>query len=258
VRTEEYTVSWPSFAPTVLFRSARTCCVCNERRRAVQIHHIDEVPSNHATENLAVLCLDCHNDTLISGGFGRKLNASLVIRHRDEWCAAVDRQRALTVEAALRAGAENPASFSINNAPQIPGDQTLAALPAMLAIARELAEEGWGGSTLDIVTATSDVSNVLADMLVRLARRFPEQHFGADPGEYFDTALRERAGWHSLLAEPDGVGTGGTIVRITVAGNYMQEAARMVEDMVLALWDVEDAAGLKQWQAAWRAAQADL
>ena len=61
-------------AAEVMFRSDRTCCVCNVRGKTVQVHHIDEDPSNNLVESLAVLCLECHNDTQIKGGFGRKLN----------------------------------------------------------------------------------------------------------------------------------------------------------------------------------------
>jgi hypothetical protein len=52
-----------------------TCCRCRTPGRPIQIHHIDGDPANNAEENLAVLCLDCHDDTLVTGGFGRSLNA---------------------------------------------------------------------------------------------------------------------------------------------------------------------------------------
>jgi len=46
-------------AAEVLFASDNTCCVCRERGKRIQIHHIDESPSNNVFENLAVLCLEC-------------------------------------------------------------------------------------------------------------------------------------------------------------------------------------------------------
>jgi hypothetical protein len=76
-------------AADVLFRHDRTCCVCQERGKPVQIHHIDDDPSNNAPTNLAALCFDCHNDTQIKGGFGRKLNAAQVIKYRDDWMKRV-------------------------------------------------------------------------------------------------------------------------------------------------------------------------
>src|SRR5215471_1157726 len=41
-------------AAEVLFRHNRTCCVCNEPGKAIQIHHIDGNPSSHSASNLAV------------------------------------------------------------------------------------------------------------------------------------------------------------------------------------------------------------
>jgi isopentenyldiphosphate isomerase len=73
--------------------SDRTCCVCTEKGKPTQIHHIDENPSNNIIENLAILCLGCHNDTQVKGGFGRKLNSAQVIKHKTEWFARVKERR---------------------------------------------------------------------------------------------------------------------------------------------------------------------
>jgi 5-methylcytosine-specific restriction endonuclease McrA len=69
----------------ILFLSDRTCCVCRDNRKKVQIHHIDENHNNHEKNNLAVLCLECHNETQISGGFGRKLDAHQIRLYRNNW-----------------------------------------------------------------------------------------------------------------------------------------------------------------------------
>ena len=62
----------------------------NERGKEVQIHHIDENNENSEdVNNLAALCFDCHNDTQIRGGFGRKLNAAQIIEYRDDWVRRV-------------------------------------------------------------------------------------------------------------------------------------------------------------------------
>jgi len=55
----------------------------------VQLHHIDEDRSNPDPDNFAVLCLECHNEMQLRGGFGRHLNAAQVRRYRDEWNVAV-------------------------------------------------------------------------------------------------------------------------------------------------------------------------
>lgn len=81
-------------AALVLFQSDRVCCVCR-LRKPVQIHHIDENPANHQSDNLAVLCLDCHRETQIRGGFDRKLDAHQIALYRADWLAAVAKQRAV-------------------------------------------------------------------------------------------------------------------------------------------------------------------
>ena len=39
-------------ASEILFLSDRTCCICYERGKEVQIHHIDENPSNNSLNNM--------------------------------------------------------------------------------------------------------------------------------------------------------------------------------------------------------------
>jgi hypothetical protein len=81
----------------VQFASDRTCCVCRIKGKPFQIHHIDENPANNEFNNLAVLCLECHNETQIRGGFGRKLNADQVILYREDWLKQVAKTRAANV-----------------------------------------------------------------------------------------------------------------------------------------------------------------
>jgi hypothetical protein len=56
----------------------RTCCVCHQRELAVQIHHIDEDPTNHTVSNLAVLCLEHHEQTQVRGGFAKNLKLPML------------------------------------------------------------------------------------------------------------------------------------------------------------------------------------
>jgi hypothetical protein len=77
----------------ILFRSDRTCCVCRDSSKKVQIHHIDENPDNNDINNLAVLCLECHAETQMSGGFGRKLDSDQIRLYRDNWHKLVDEHR---------------------------------------------------------------------------------------------------------------------------------------------------------------------
>jgi hypothetical protein len=82
-----------AIAAQVLFESDRTCCVCRKPRTSIQIHHIDDDPANYEPDNLAVLCLECHRDTQIRGGFDRKLDAALIARYRSDWVRRVAMKR---------------------------------------------------------------------------------------------------------------------------------------------------------------------
>lgn len=84
----------PEVAAKILFLSDRTCCVCSRKEKPVQIHHIDDNPSNNDIDNLATLCFECHDLTQISGGFHRKLDPEQVILYRDDWLKMVARNRA--------------------------------------------------------------------------------------------------------------------------------------------------------------------
>jgi hypothetical protein len=78
----------------VMFQHDRTCCICHHRELAVQIHHIDEDPTNHTVENLAVLCLEHHHEqTQVRGGFAKKLKAADVVRSRNDWTRRVRDRR---------------------------------------------------------------------------------------------------------------------------------------------------------------------
>ncbi len=86
----------------ILFMSDRTCCVCRVQGKPIQIHHLDENRKHNEKRNLAVLCLDCHNETQIRGGFTRKLNAEQIVLYRDNWhrIVATKRTESQAIEAA--------------------------------------------------------------------------------------------------------------------------------------------------------------
>ena len=83
----------------VLFESDRTCCVCRIRSKPVQIHHLDDDPTNNSITNLAVLCFDCHRETMIRGGFDRKLDSDQIILYRKDWLQKVGKSRSREVAA---------------------------------------------------------------------------------------------------------------------------------------------------------------
>ena len=80
-------------AAKVLFKSDRTCVICRNKGKPIQIHHADDDNLNNDINNLVVLCLDCHNETQIKGGFHRKLDAEQIILYRDDWYSIISRDR---------------------------------------------------------------------------------------------------------------------------------------------------------------------
>jgi hypothetical protein len=86
----------PERADQVMFQSDRTCCVCRKPKRTVQIHHLDDERTHNKMDNLAALCLECHNRTQLKGGFGRKLNEGQIRLYRKEWYKIVKERRAGT------------------------------------------------------------------------------------------------------------------------------------------------------------------
>ncbi len=69
----------------VLFLNRHMCCVCHEKNKDVQIHHIDGNSSNNDVNNLAVLCLDCHSKVTGTRGLGKSYSQLELKRYKHEW-----------------------------------------------------------------------------------------------------------------------------------------------------------------------------
>jgi len=54
-----------------------------------QIHHIDESPSNNNLDNLAVLCVYCHQKVHTKAPFQRGFKPDHIKQYRDEWLIIV-------------------------------------------------------------------------------------------------------------------------------------------------------------------------
>jgi hypothetical protein len=63
--------------------------------------------------------------------------------------------------------------------------------------------------------------------------------------------------WHRLVLEPDGVGTGGTIVSTMTGRNVMNDLRQMVVDMVNSLlcpYEIDGQIDLNKWREEWQKA----
>ena len=247
-------------ATEVMFTSDNTCCVCRERGKALQLHHIDEDPSNNIAANLALLCLECHNDTQLKGGFGRKLNAPLVTRYRDEWLMRVEGRRTKADEQAVRRQVEpRVQQHSVTSAADHQSREAplafINSLPAFRAELKKHAQPEWdSGVTSRMVIASYEYIDALQGILVGLAQYFsPLQFGGKSPQEFFSEAVAARFLWHRAHAEPNGPGTGGTIVNVICAGNVMSDVERMVEEFATSLAGYNDSFDWQGWPQRWRA-----
>lgn len=69
----------------VLYKSARTCCVCRIPRAPVEIHHIDQDPSNNVENNLVAICRNCHDEAHTSHSMSKNLTKSRLIDAKERW-----------------------------------------------------------------------------------------------------------------------------------------------------------------------------
>jgi len=201
-------------AAQVLYQHDHTCCVCNEPGMAVQIHHIDENPSNHDIGNLAVLCLQDHEATQARGGFGRKLRASEVTIYRDEWLRRVKERREqadkIIVErlAGMRSQTANTGNAVEWTSPPI--ELLSAYIHALPDILRHTYAESRDLETADpqeLVHALRLVTSVVEQSWVHLATWFAPDHFGGRPAnEFFSRYRADRNLWHNALLDPEASG----------------------------------------------------
>jgi len=238
-------------AAEILFLSDRTCCICNERGKQVQIHHIDENPANNAIENLSVLCFDCHNQTMIKGGFGRKLDSSQIIKYRHEWLARVKNRKSKADEiASIHTVTGSTKSVIANN--NIEEDfldyktfndplilkeylnKILIIHQAQLTITQIKRDTG---ITSQMIQSSYDMIDFYEEVLIELSTFYPKGHFiNQQPKKYFNELISSAFLWHRLSLEPDGVGSGGSIISVMAGGNVMSDLKEMVIDMVNALY----------------------
>ena len=255
----------PKIANKVIYASHRTCCVCAEMGagKAIQIHHIDGNPSNHEFQNLAVLCLECHNETLLKGGFDRKLSPDLVIEYRDNWLKQV-RKRRKKFNEMLSSTQESGEGTSLHDEDtgqslrkrmkfKIPREAFINSLPDLKAKLLADAQPKWdSGVTSTMVQATCDYIDSVVAILIVLSSYYSTNPFGnQSPEEYFSEIISSRFRWHRSIAEPGGSGTGGTMVSLHVTCSVQADVETMVKDMVYALVGWENSFDFCSWRRRW-------
>jgi hypothetical protein len=234
-----------SVATLLMFRSDRTCCVCRQRGEPMQIHHIDEDPSNNDLDNLAILCFHCHDETQIRGGFGRKLDAAQVTYYRDDWHRRVEARREAADKIALAREAGDvqttvPTATRRDALPDHAAKLTnyIRTLPAIRRDAYSRARRLWdSGGRQNMKQGTLNVIDVVEQVLIALASWYPPHHFdGKEPWDYINEMKASRFEWHWAHRHPLGFkGWGGSVIMIETAGSVLDDLETMVVDMVFGL-----------------------
>lgn len=256
-------------AAEVLFLSDRTCCKCTTRGKSIQIHHIDENPANNRIENLAVLCLECHNETLIKGGFGRKLDTNQIIKYRDEWYQRVkDRKKRADEIASIRTVTGSTSTMVEPDKFIVPAEEYFTnSNPALLEdylkeilnVHRAqlvLAKSRWdSGNTAKMNQGNSEMIDFYSEVLAELATFYPKGHFNKQsPNLFFSELISSRFLWHRSVLEPKGGGTGGTVISTMAGGGVIDDLSKMIIDMVNALlfsYDLDKKIDFLNWKNRW-------
>jgi len=83
-----------ALAHRLLYAAARTCCVCRDRSKAVQLHHVDQNNENNVESNLVVICNDCHDEAHTHHSNSRNLDPREIRRCKATWIAEVSERSA--------------------------------------------------------------------------------------------------------------------------------------------------------------------
>ena len=231
----------------VMYQHDRTCCVCNQPGKSVQIHHIDEDPSNNELGNLAVLCLEDHNSTQVRGGFSKQLKAPDVIKYRNEWVRRVRERREQADKIAIQEMTQKPVRPDKTSWEWEPPTPRLLAvyisgLPDVLKHAYQEGAKIWdapGAENRGRVIGLRLVIEVIEQSWVQLGPWFSPYHFGGEPArDYFSRYLADRNVWNRSLVEAKEFGYKARVGTVETLERTLDDAQEAVAETVRALGSV--------------------
>jgi hypothetical protein len=141
----------------------------------------------------------------------------------------------------------------IGDSPPQGSNHLINALPHVREAVLTVAQNGWDtGVSSEMLRATYSVIDVYLDLLVKLAGLYPSRHFGQEgPRAFFTRQVTGRFQWQRMHQEPDGIGTGGTIVSVIAAGAVMAELETMLCDMVRSCSNFGGSFDFEAWHKDW-------
>lgn len=100
--------------------------------------------------------------------------------------------------------------------------------------------------------ASYDVINFLEYSWLRLAQFYPEDHWGGKDAEaYISNFIQDRFTFHWSKHEPDGPGTGGTIVGVLAGSDVIRDLESLIVETVSALFLHKDDFDFGKWNKEW-------
>jgi len=126
-------------------------------------------------------------------------------------------------------------------------------LPKIKAVVFENSQQGWDtGITADMREASYDVIDFLEYSWLRLAQFYPPEHWGGKDAEsYIRNYIQDRFTFHWSKHEPEGPGTGGTIVGVLTGSDVIEDLENIIVDTVSALFMYKDDFDFSAWKSAW-------
>ncbi len=127
-------------------------------------------------------------------------------------------------------------------------------LPNLKKAVEQSSQELWdSGITANMRQGSYDLIHSLQDYWVSLAEFFPPLHFdGKEPRVYISDYTQSRFSFHRSNLEPDGAGTGGSIVHVMAGGGVIQDLENMIEETVCTLSSSTDTIDFENWKKRWR------
>ncbi|MBL7732300.1 MAG: HNH endonuclease [Chitinophagaceae bacterium] len=247
----------------MMFESNRTCCVCNEPYKAVQIHHIDGNPGNNEYNNLVILCLSCHDKAHIKGGAGRGWTKGELLKYKEDWIRRVkkrknDADKLASIQSVPNYENSESKEYALYELDYVdPNDgftlrnyllKILLVHNAQWKLAKIEFDEP-GGVILGITNMLAFYESVL----VKLSTFYPKDHFlNKHPQIFFNEQIATRSDFYGFVAHP--FGWAGTMERDSALMRTLEDVKNMIGIMGDHLIfnctsiDLED---LENWGVAW-------
>jgi len=195
---------------TLLDICDHTCCVCRESQE-IQIHHINKDSQDNNIENLAPLCLICHDKAEKTGGLSRNFSPKYITKRREEWIAMCEERKEKHVKRKNEKDNKKPANLEpqdIFSQGQPLTQLQIATINALPRIKTELLvkrnkqlSEAITTTTIDMVNAYTEYEKSLKSILIMVADFCDPRHFiDQSPKEFFEEIISTQSKFFSLIS----------------------------------------------------------